>query len=226
MRFVRWGLATVLCGVIVIWIAAPQIFVLWKEGFPVAVWPAKGDFVTVKGQVSTPVLPDRVLSATSLSPGAQSLFDDSAGRALLVEQRGKITGATFGPGITPDTRLNSYSLVKSLIGVMVIKAVAEGKILGLDVPISDFLPDAPDVTVREALTMTSGLSLRGEPPKEEKQFPVDDASFSPLAPVGRLHAFGIERITAGVGSGPSAARAVPLSECEHGPFGEGAGDRL
>ena len=42
--------------------------------------------------------------------------------------------------------------------------------------------------------MTAGLSLKGEPPKQDVDKPLDDAQFSPFGPVARLHAFGIEAI--------------------------------
>ncbi|GFE63143.1 serine hydrolase [Litoreibacter roseus] len=63
-------------------------------------------------------------------------------------------------------------------------------IASLDDPLPAYLgPEAPDVTIAEALTMTSGLLFDGEPPKS-----VDDAGFSPFGPLARLHVFGTEAV--------------------------------
>ncbi len=103
--------------------------------------------------------------------------------------------AAYGPEITAQTPLNSYSLVKSLVGVLTLMAIAEGRLDSRDTRLPEVLgPGWPDVSVGALLTMTSGLSLRGEPPKDEKQLPLDDAEFSLLSPVARLHAFGVEQL--------------------------------
>jgi len=52
------------------------------------------------------------------------------------------------------------SITKSFVGTVVLQLVAEGK-LGLDDPVSRYLPDAPDgdaITVRLALEMRTGLA--------------------------------------------------------------------
>jgi CubicO group peptidase (beta-lactamase class C family) len=180
------GAALVLC--LGLRVAAPQIFVLKNEGFPAPLWPAPGVFATVDGPVSAVPL------IGAVSEAAQARFHDSKGRALLVNRYGEVAGL-YGPGITPETRLNSYSLVKSLVGVLVLKAVSDGHISGLDMPLRAVLgPEVPDITLDEALRMTSGLVLEGEPPKDEKTAPLDDADFSPFAPVAQMHAYGIQNI--------------------------------
>lgn len=168
---------------------APQVPALWHEGFPPPVWTGEGTFAVVDGP-DTPLPKGAPLPA----PAAQR-FDDSEGRALLVMRDGHLLHEVYGPGIGPETPLNSYSLVKSLVGVMVLRAVADSRIKGLDTPLRDLIgPEAPAVTLREVLDMTSGLSLGYEPPKDDKEAPLDDADFSPFGPVARLHAFGIETL--------------------------------
>ena len=168
---------------------APQVPALWHEGFPPPVWTGEGRFALVEG-------PDLPLSKGAPLPApAVQRFEASEGRALLVMRDGHLLHEVYGPGIGPGTRLNSYSLVKSLVGVMVLRAVADGRIKGLDTPLRALIgPEAPAVTLREVLDMTSGLSLGYEPPKDDKDAPLDDADFSPFGPVARLHAFGIEHL--------------------------------
>lgn len=182
----------VLVGLLLLWLTAPQVFRLWNEGFPSASWPAPGRFAEVSGM-------DRDATENAikgLSEDGQTLFDQSGGRGFLMETGGTLIREAYAPGLTREARLNSYSLVKSLVGVLVLRAHAEGKIGTLDMSLRAFIgPDAPDITVAETLTMTSGLRLKGEPPKPaERGKPLDDDRFSPFSPVARMHAFGIEAI--------------------------------
>ncbi|GGF62636.1 CubicO group peptidase, beta-lactamase class C family [Mameliella alba] len=176
---------------------APQVPTLWQEGFPPPVWTGEGTFALVDGP-DTPLPKGAPLPA----PAAQR-FADSEGRALLVMRDGQLVHEVYGPGIGPETRLNSYSLVKSLVGALVLRAHAEGRIDSLDTPLAELIgPEAPAVTLREVLDMTSGLSLGYEPPKADKEAPLDDADFSPFGPVARLHGFGIETLLPRLSPGP------------------------
>ena len=135
---------------------APQIFVLLSEGFPGPVWPASGQFAPVAGN------PDATDPPLAPAPPAPALtrLAESNGRALLMFQAGVLRFETYGDGIGRDTLLNSYSMVKSLVGALVLWAVADGRIAGLDTPLRDILgPDAPDITIGAALSMTAGLAM-------------------------------------------------------------------
>ena len=168
---------------------APQVLVLAKEGFPGAVWPAAGSFAVVAGarDADPP-------SGAAPPEAAMARLSESGGRALLVDRGRTLTVEAYGEGSGRDVRLNSFSLVKSLVGALVLRAIADGRIAGLDVPLRDLLgPDAPPITVGEALTMTSGLAMRPDPPKTAER-PLDDAGFSPFGPLARLHAYGIGRV--------------------------------
>ncbi len=193
-RFGRWMLAA-LGAVGLVWAGvvafAPQIIVLSGEGFPSATWPAPGAFHAVAGQDQAPV-------PSNLAPvpqASQIRLVEAEGKALLMDRADQPIKAGFAPGIDPETRFNSYSLVKSLVGVLVLRAIADGHISGLDVNLQELLgKDAPNVTLVGALTMTSGLALYGEPPKEDVAKPLDDRQFSPFSPVARLHAYGVENL--------------------------------
>lgn len=188
-------LLIVVTGLILLRLLAPQVFVLAREGFPDPVWPVRGVFATVQG--ADP--------ATALSPGqpmppaSLASFNDASGRALLMARDGQLLIEDYAPGITRETRLNSYSMVKSLIGAMILRGVADGRIADLDDSLSRYLgKDAPDVSIRQALTMTSGLRL-GEHPEKA----MDDGAFSPFSGIARLHAFGIQAIMPGLHPDPA-----------------------
>lgn len=176
---------------------APQAIPLAQEGFPKPVWPASGSFATVKGTMD----PAPVTAELSPVPTtAQARFNGSNGRALIVDIGGTRRHETYGKGIGADTRLNSYSLVKSLVGVLTLCAVAQGRIATLKDPIATYLgPAAPNVTVAQVLSMTSGLVAGREPAKS-----LDDGGFSPFSPLGRLHIYGIETELPRMWSDPAA----------------------
>jgi CubicO group peptidase (beta-lactamase class C family) len=188
-------------GAAALGVLAPQVFRLAREGFPAPVWPAPGSFVTVAG-VAVPADPPR---GAAPPDAALARFRDSGGRALLVDRGGTLQIEAYGPGIGRDTRLNSYSMVKSLVGALALRAVAEGRIASLDARLTGLVgPEAPDLTLREVLTMTSGLMLAGEPPMETMEKSLEDAGFSPFGPVARLHAYGIEPLLPGLRIDPAA----------------------
>lgn len=174
---------------------APQIPILLREGFPPPTWPAPGDFAEVTGsqESSAPEM------GSALPDQAAQLFHETGGRALLMSGPGLPMIETYAEGLGRDDRLNSYSLVKSLIGVLVLRAVADGRIAALDDDLQTYLGQhAPDITLREALTMTSGLALGRHPEK-----PMEDGSFSPFGGVARLHALGIDQIMPGLHPEPA-----------------------
>ena len=182
---------------------APQIFVLLSEGFPGPVWPASGQFALVAGN------PDATDPPLAPAPPAPALtrLAESNGRALLMSQAGVLRFETYGDGIGRDTLLNSYSMVKSLVGALVLWAVADGRIAGLDTPLRDILgPDAPDITIGAALSMTAGLAMEQEPPKGPQTLD-DEGGYSAWGPLARLHAYGIRTVQPDLRVDPALAGA-------------------
>lgn len=175
-----------LAALLLTWVAAPQVLVLLREGFPAQTWPAPGSYAQVQG-ASPPLSPPPGQPAPQV---ARDRLTQQGGRALLMDQGGTLLVEEYAQGLTRADRLNSYSLVKSLVGALTLRAVADGKIASLDDPLSAYLgAQAPDVTIRDALTMTSGLMLDSTPEK-----PMEDGAFSPFGGLARLHAFGLTPI--------------------------------
>ncbi|MGA1807730.1 serine hydrolase [Sphingobium sp. WW5] len=115
---------------------------------------------------------DAVVSASALRGAIDPLFDDKAmgdTRALLVMRDGKVIAERYAPGITPDTKLLSWSMAKSVTAVLVGLMVSDGR-LALDSPVPVAAWSQPGdprgrITLRQLLSMTSGLDHAedGEP---------------------------------------------------------------
>ncbi len=172
---------------------APQALVLARTAFPPETWTGEGKFALVAGV--TPQ--DRPSGADAPEP-VLARFTNSGGRALLVDRSAELVIETYGPETDRDTLLNSFSLVKSLVGALALRAVADGRIESMNVSLQDLLgSDAPDVSLDAALRMRSGLMHSGEPAK-----PVEDSGFSPFSPLAELHVFGLDQILPDLGVDP------------------------
>ncbi len=187
-------------------IAAPYLPRLVMEGFPRAIWPAPGSFAVLEGAGS----PVQVEPVGKLNDWSKRLFGDSGGRALLVYQGGSVRLAHYGDGITPETRLNSYSMIKSLIGALVLKAVSEGRIASLNDPVGQYLPgignaDFQKVPLRAFLTMRSGVgaeSGNGDPVTTQNAKDIEAIAFGLFSPIARLHMGGLSAVGAELRSDP------------------------
>jgi CubicO group peptidase (beta-lactamase class C family) len=108
--------------------------------------------------------PDDKTVAPAALAKAQAYSDSLAGHALLVWQGGVLRYENYGPGVTADTRFETYSMHKSVLGLVYGAALRDGVIGSLDQTAGEFLPEwANDprgrITLRQLLSMESGLSL-------------------------------------------------------------------
>jgi CubicO group peptidase (beta-lactamase class C family) len=81
---------------------------------------------------------------------------------VLVLKNGRIVLEKYGLGRKPSDRWTSFSVAKSLTSTLVGAAIRDGKIKGLDAPVTDYIHDLKGsayegVTVRQMLTMSSGV---------------------------------------------------------------------
>ncbi len=82
--------------------------------------------------------------------------------SFLVFKDGKMLFEQYWPYFNKDHKTNSFSAVKSFVGVLIGIAIEEGKIESLDQPVGDFLEDFKEgdkskITIRDVITMSSGL---------------------------------------------------------------------
>jgi CubicO group peptidase (beta-lactamase class C family) len=181
----------------VLW-ASPQVLLLLSEGYPPLTFDEDGRHATVAGNA----LPVGRASLRPMTPRLTELFEATRGEALIVLNHGQIELEHYAPGFDAATRFNSFSAVKSLVGVLVLKAVAEGRIAGLDQPIAELLPASTEggagrVTVRQLLDMTSGLNFEPGRTKEMSgvdEKPVEQFPYNPFGALAKLHALGLEEV--------------------------------
>ena len=104
------------------------------------------------------------VNRTKLARAVDALFtkDDTAEtRAVLVLYKGRIVAERYGPGYHENTRFISWSMAKTITGVMIGMLVADGRLrLDESVPIPAWQrPGDPrgEITLRQLLQMRSGL---------------------------------------------------------------------
>lgn len=96
-------------------------------------------------------------------------------RAVVVMANGKLAAERYGPGYDKDTRFISWSMAKTITGVLIGMLIADGK-LSLDAPAPVPLWQRPgdpraEITLRHLLQMRSGLrhTEAVDPPYESSE---------------------------------------------------------
>ena len=158
-KFVLYGalLCVALAGFALLY--APYLPRLASEGFPQADWPAPGDYVTVdgSGKQGAPIPTD--LRGAVFDVKGRRLFEEKDGKALLIFQGGRLRFEHYAEGFDSGSRFNSYSMIKSLIGALVLKAEAEGKIKSLQDPVG-IEPVVPHLELGVRIAGERPLGLR------------------------------------------------------------------
>lgn len=183
----------------------PHVIAIAEEGFPAKVWPAKGIYVDVVGKPKQ--WPHKFEANarldTEFGKKLQQLNIDNETDALVAYHKGELKYAYFRDGFSEKTQFNSYSMAKSLIGYLVLKAIDEGEIDGLDTPIGTYLIDLKDEalkkqTIERFLSMRSGLRIEKKGPpkplaKDAKRGADKDAS-NPFTLLAQMHIEGLPGI--------------------------------
>jgi CubicO group peptidase (beta-lactamase class C family) len=98
--------------------------------------------------------------------------------ALIVVHDGKVRLERYGLGFDADGRWTSFSVAKSVTATLVGAALRDGSIRSMDDKITDYIPEMKgsaydDVSVRQLLTMTSGVRWNedyGDPNSDVARF--------------------------------------------------------
>lgn len=185
---------------------APYLMALAFEGSPTLTWRNVGQYVEVRGAAhpgwtrSSPV--------SGLEPNLDALFSESGGSALLAARDGELVLEHYGSGVDQQTRLNSFSIAKSLVGALVFKAIAEGRIDSLDQTLGEVLPAAvglSGMTLRKILTMRSGIHFDNKTASfgAPGSFKDSDTFPNPFGPLARLHFQGVDAVVSGLTMDPT-----------------------
>ena len=97
-----------------------------------------------------------------VSVDVDAYMKDQRTAGLLIIQDGKIRLEKYGLDFSGDKRWTSFSVAKSVTSTLVGTAIKDGYIKSIDDKVSDYIPDIKgsaydDVTIRQLLTMTSGV---------------------------------------------------------------------
>jgi len=185
-------------GLAVAFVSRPWSAAALAEGYPSRTWPAEGNFVQ-QGEILDP---DPVPRPSQLGSDFETAFADSGGMAFVVAEAGEVIFAKYGEDYGADTEFNSYSMAKSLVGLLAIKALSDGAIEGLDTTIGELWSDPEgseitSVTVGELLDMKSGIAFEkspgdvGQAATEKKE---QAATFGPFSQLAKLHVEGVDAV--------------------------------
>lgn len=206
-------LLTLFTGGISALVFAPYLPRLVAEGYPAPQWPGSGVFAKIPGAEEHPDAtagPKTPIKA-SLGDMSNSLFGKDGGQALLVHRDGAIVLEHYADGVDGQTRFNSYSLAKSLVGALVLRAVTRTLIGGLQDPVGKYLPEVGDQAFRAVplaafLRMRSGVvfsesGLKASSVPGDKD--IETLLINPFGPMARLHMGGLADLGPGLRVDPS-----------------------
>ncbi len=189
-----------LSSILILSSANPHIRYLFQEGYPSSEWPSKGKFAKVLGQDNRQ-LPSKQIKQFK-SKWLDDLFDDSYGKGFAIYKTGLPVLEYYADGYSAETKFNSFSAVKSLIGLLVFIALDEGKLSSLDIPIGSILKDLnhedlKTVPIRSFLNMTSGIEFEPNGLKSVSGAKDPELTITnPFGPMAQLHFQGYGTIKA------------------------------
>jgi CubicO group peptidase (beta-lactamase class C family) len=135
---------------------------LWKASAPVA---ASARPSTLR-MAPDPAAVKAAFEADEDCADLETYLEEGGALALLVYQDGALRYEWYGNGGAADRPAAAFSLSKSVVSLLLARAVAAGQLPGLDVPITDYVPDLTrrdprfaDITLRQLLDMRSGIGF-------------------------------------------------------------------
>lgn len=101
-------------------------------------------------------------NSQAVPPNFREYIEELGTKAFLVFKGDTLLFEEYWEDHTDETVSNSFSMSKTLVAILIGIAVEDGKIEGLDVSASKYLPEFKDderkkITIRHLLTMSSGL---------------------------------------------------------------------
>lgn len=97
-----------------------------------------------------------------IPPVYQSYFEELKTVAFVVVKDNRIIFEKYWDGYDADSYVNSFSMAKSVLGLLVGCAITDGFIKSVDQPVSDFLPEwtafeGDTLKIKHLLTMSAGV---------------------------------------------------------------------
>ena len=84
--------------------------------------------------------------------------------AYIIIKNDSIYHEQYWDGFGEDSHTNSFSMAKTIVGILIGAAIEDGKIASVNQPVSDFLPEFKEgkgsqLTVKHLLMMSSGINF-------------------------------------------------------------------
>jgi CubicO group peptidase (beta-lactamase class C family) len=100
-----------------------------------------------------------------LDKAAVDSFEKYQTVAFLIVKDGKLLFEEYWDGYGAESMTNSFSMSKSIIGLLIGAAVDDGYIKSLEQPVADFIPEFRNpanqgLKIKDVLTMSSGLNWK------------------------------------------------------------------
>ncbi|HPF27785.1 MAG: serine hydrolase [Steroidobacteraceae bacterium] len=110
-----------------------------------------------------PSAPQMTIEPAAIA-AAEAYANETQSVALLIWHRGALRYEKYWPGYDQDTRTDPFSAHKSVMGLLVGAAIADGVIKSVDEPAANYLPEwrndaRKDITIQDLLQMSSGLDI-------------------------------------------------------------------
>lgn len=102
------------------------------------------------------------LNSQTIPEGFEALNQDLQSKAFIIIKDDSVLFEKYWDGHTDHTVSNSFSAAKTVVGLLIGIAIAEGKIGSIDDPVAYYIPEfndggKEDITIRHLLLMSSGL---------------------------------------------------------------------
>lgn len=119
-------------------------------------------YSTLKANAKEEWKVDEKFNSQFIPDNMREYIEELGTKAFLVFQGDTLLYEEYWDDHTEETVSNSFSMSKTLVAILIGIAIEEGKIEGLDVSASKYLPefrgdDREKITIRHLLTMSSGL---------------------------------------------------------------------
>ncbi len=117
---------------------------------------------TIKGTGKKEWVKDEKFNSQSIPANLREYIEELGTKAFLVFKGDTLLYEEYWDDHTDETVSNSFSVSKTLVSILVGIAIEEGKIEGLDMSASKYIPEFKNderkkITIRHLLTMSSGL---------------------------------------------------------------------
>ena len=151
--------------------------------FPSRPIPAGGEVLPLPECAGSTDVLETSVSTQGRSVPLADLLEETRTTSFLVMDGDCLLVEHYGPGVEADDHQTSFSVAKSFLSTLVGLAIANGDLEGLDVPITEHLPELAgrderfsDITLRHLVTMASGLEY------EERGLPWSDDAVTYYSP--------------------------------------------